>query len=241
MLERSAICLVSLPNNLASIEKKLNQMMKYAPNLLCTLLLAMPLSLPARDRLSVKGLFKDRAIVEIDGKQYLLSRGKKLKNGVKLISANSKEAVIEIDGKAATYHLGERIDTSYTSPKARGRIEIWPDGMGMYTVTGSINGFPLTFLVDTGATLVAMNENQARRLGLDYKLSGVEGLTSTASGQARAWYIRVKSVKVGEIELTNVQAAVLQGNSPTHVLLGNSFLNRLEMKRHGQVMELIRK
>jgi len=210
---------------------------------ICILLLGLLMTLPslALDRLTVKGLFKDRAMVEIGGKPYLLTPGKTLKNGVKLISANSREAVIEVDGKVATYHLGERIGTNYTSPKAKGRIEIWPDAMGMYTITGSINGFPLTFLVDTGATLVAMNEGQARRLGLDYKLSGIEGMTSTASGTARAWYIRVKSVKVGEIELNNVQAAVLQGNSPTHVLLGNSFLNRLEMKRHGQVMELIRK
>jgi len=210
---------------------------------ICILLLGLLMTLPslALDRLTVKGLFKDRAMVEIDGKAYLLTPGKTLKNGIKLISANSREAVIEVDGKVATYHLGERIGTNYTGPRAKGRIEIWPDGMGMYTVTGSINGFPLTFLVDTGATLVAMNEGQARRLGLDYKLTGIEGITSTASGTARAWYIRVKSVKVGEIELHNVQAAVLQGNSPSHVLLGNSFLNRLEMKRHGQVMELIRK
>ncbi len=213
--------------------------MKRICILLSGLLMALPS--PALDRLTVKGLFKDRAMVEIDGKAYLLTPGKTLKNGVKLISANSREAVIEVDGKVATYHLGGRIESTYSSPQARGRIEIWPDGMGMYTVTGSINGFPLTFLVDTGATLVAMNETQARRLGLDYKLSGVEGMSSTASGTVRAWYLRVKSVKVGEIELHNVQAAVLQGNSPTHVLLGNSFLNRLEMKRHGQVMELIRK
>jgi len=215
--------------------------MKRQRSLLGSLLLALPLGLQAVDKLTVKGLFKDKAIVEIDGKQHVLAKGKSLKNGVKLLSANSKEAIIEIDGKVATYHLGERISNSFKGPTDKARIEIWPDSLGMYTTTGSINGFPLTFLVDTGATLVAMNEIQAQRLGLDYKLSGLEGMTSTASGNARAWYIRVKSVKVGEIELNNIQAAVLEGSSPTQVLLGNSFLNRLEMKRHGQVMELIRK
>jgi len=112
---------------------------------------------------------------------------------------------------------------------------------GMYSTAGFINGHPVNFLVDTGATWIAMNVHQARSLGINFRYSGKRGMVSTANGVAPVYRVMLDKVRVGEIELTNVEAGVLEGSSPREVLLGNSFLNRVEMQRQGQVMLLKQK
>lgn len=186
----------------------------------------------------INGLFKDTAIVMIDGQKRVLKAGRTSPEGVTLIRADSEMAVIEIDGQQDTYRLGKHISSNFKAAPEKATISITPDQNGMYLVNGSIDNFPVKFLVDTGATFIAMNEQQARRLGIDYKMNGVEGSTSTASGIAKAWYIKLKKVKAGPLMLRDVEAAVIKGEYPTKVLLGNSFLNRLQMVRHGQIMEL---
>ena len=111
----------------------------------------------------------------------------------------------------------------------------------MYATAGFINGQPVNFLVDTGATWIAMNSHQARSLGINFRFLGKRGHVSTANGVVPIYRVTLAKVRVGEIELTNVAAGVLEGNSPEEVLLGNSFLNRVEMQRQGQVMLLKQK
>jgi aspartyl protease family protein len=81
----------------------------------------------------------------------------------------------------------------------------------------------------------------ARSLGINFRYLGKRGFASTANGTAPFYHVTLDKVKVGEIELTNVAAAVMEGNSPTEVLLGNSFLNRVQMQRDGQVLLLKQK
>ena len=154
----------------------------------------------AVDKISVLGLFKDKAIINVDGKQRVLKVGEPSPEGIVLISANSEEAVMEVDGETASYRLGSHIGTIYDKPAEGPVVQIWPDSYGMYNIIGNINSYPVTFLVDTGATLIAINKNEARRL-----------------------------------------ATVVDGDFPTEVLLGNSFLNRLEMRREGKMLELKKK
>ena len=205
--------------------------------LLLTALVIGPLA-HGVDKITVLGLFKDKAIVTIDGKQRILTAGQTSPEGVKLIAANSEQATIEIEGTVAVYKLGTHIGTHYTPPAASKTVQVWPDTAGMYAIVGSINGFPVNFLIDTGATLIAMNRNEARRLGIDYRVNGLQGRSSTASGMVTTYYVYLKRVKVGEIELRDVEAAVVDGDFPTDVLLGNSFLNRLDMRREGRMLEL---
>jgi aspartyl protease family protein len=160
----------------------------------CLTLFSGPQSVSAIDKLMVLGLFKDKAIVEIDGKRRVLSRGKTTPEGVRLITANSDQAVIEIYGEQGAYKVGTHISSSYVEASPQATVRIWPDAMGMYQVNGSINEFLVKFLVDTGATLVAMNKNQAKRLGLDYKLDGIASRMTTASGIAKAYYLTLKKV-----------------------------------------------
>ncbi len=187
----------------------------------------------------VLGLFKDKAIVKIDGKQRTLKKGLKSPEGVLLVFADSNMAILEVDGKEQGFKLGRHVSTSFKQKKLA-EAKIMPVN-GMYSTTGFINGHPVNFLVDTGATWIAMNVHQARSLGINFRYIGKRSAVSTANGVVPIYRVILDKVRVGEIELRNVAAGVLEGNSPTQVLLGNSFLNRVEMQRQGQVMLLKQK
>ena len=204
----------------------------------CLFLLVLSTNVFAVDKISVSGLFNDKAIVSIDGKQRLLKVGEPSPEGVILISANAKEAVIEINGEQDTYILGEHIGGRFKKPAEGKTVSIAPDRHGMYEVNGSINGFQVNFLVDTGATLISMNRNQAKRIGINYKMEGEESLSETASGLSKIYIVNLKSVMVGDIKIPNVQAAVHDGDFPRTILLGNTFLARVKMNREGQMLKL---
>jgi len=187
----------------------------------------------------VLGLFKNRAVVKIDGTQRTLKIGEKSPEGVTLISADSDIAILEVDGKQQEFKLGHHVSASFKRKKLA-EAKIIPT-KGMYATVGFINGQQVNFLVDTGATWIAMNVHQARSLGINFRYIGKRSTVSTANGVVPVYRVILKKVRVGEIELTNVAAGVLEGNSPQIVLLGNSFLNRVEMQRQGQVMLLKQK
>jgi len=195
----------------------------------------------AIDKIVVNGLFKDKAIVTIDGKQRILKKGKKSPEGALLVESNSKQAIIEVNGQQEAYILGSHIGSNFKRSTEDKKLILAPDSAGMYNVSGSINGSHVSFVVDTGATLVSMNSNIAKKLGIDYKLIGKEGLSYTASGTSKIYIVNLKKVRVGDIELHNVEGAVHEGNFPVVTLLGMSFLRNLDMKRQGRVMELQKK
>lgn len=203
------------------------------------LLLLLWLSLPvfAVQRVSVVGLFSGRAVLEIDGAQRMLRVGERSPEGVRLLAADSESALLEIDGKEQRMALGSQISGSYQAPQ-RAEVHVWPDTRGMYRMPGSINGQTVDFLVDTGATHIAMNASQARRLGIDYRVRGERGMASTASDVVPVFRVTLDRVQFGDIALRQVTAVVFEGEQPAEVLLGQSFLNRLEMRRENEAMVL---
>lgn len=203
-------------------------------------LLSAAVSAAAVSKITVVGLFKDTAIVVIDGTRRLLRRGDTSPEGVTLVSATSTEAILEIDGKQKRYGLGGQIGGSYARSE-QPKVRIWPTPNRMYLVTGSINGFPVNFIVDTGATLVSLSGREAKRLGIDYRVVGTPGYSSTASGIEKIYLVKLNKVRVGDIELRNVEGAVHDGDFPRATLLGMSFLGRLNMRQDGQVLELEKK
>ena len=192
-------------------------------------ILLLPMTVSAAQDIYVVGLFKDRAVLMIDGKRRVLSAGKTGPGGVRLISASSEAAIIEVDGHRRRLTPELRLSTSF-APPALAEVRIAPDPLGMYRTDGRINGQPVSFMVDTGATRVAMNANQARRLGIDFRNVGIQSMVSTASGYETVYQVKLKSVRIGAINLLNVDAAVLDGDHPAEVLLGMSFLGRLNME-----------
>lgn len=182
-------------------------------------------------------LFKDKAMVSIDNQQHLLKVGESAIAGVKLIKATSKYALLEINGKQAKYALGNRVQASYSVTEKK-RVNIYRNSSGMFKTVGSINGYTVDFLVDTGASVVALNSALAKRLGIQYKLDGEETIVATASGKELAYAIDLDQVKVGEIMLRNIDAVVIEGNDPSTPLLGMSYLGRLNINNEGQLMSL---
>jgi aspartyl protease family protein len=211
--------------------------------LLCLLVLGISLHqdpVVAGMDVRVVGLFADRAVLLVEGKQHLLKTGQTSPEGVKLVSASSDSAILLIDGRQVTARLDGRVSAS-KRPAAAEEVQVWRNTTGMYTTVGSINGLPVSFLVDTGATQVAMNAGQARRLGVDYHVTGRPVKVTTASGVERAWLVTLDSVKVGELEVRNVAAVVLEGAQPAVTLLGMSYLGRMEISNDGRLMTLKKK
>ncbi len=203
------------------------------------------MAIPVQAALDVRvvGLFSNRAVLLIDGQQRLLRPGQTSPEGVKLISATSEGAWLLIDGQEIYTHLDGRVSARKRSavagkPEAGNEVQVWRDTSGMYTTVGSINGLPVPFLVDTGATAIAMNAKQAKRLGIDFRVVGQLSGVTTASGIERAWSVKLDTVKVGELLLRNVEALVLEGAHPETTLLGMSFLGRLEISNDGRLMTL---
>jgi aspartyl protease family protein len=194
----------------------------------------------AVEQIEVEALFSGQAMVRVDGKRRLLKLNKPSPEGLVLISADSKEAVIEVEGERRSYPLGTRVSTTYSEP-AKVSAKIWRDKRGAYTTVGAINGRTVNFLVDTGATAVAMHRATAKRLGLAYRLEGNPIYLSTANGRAPAFEVSLDRVQVGDIVLRNVRGFVIEGQGSGRVLLGMSFLNRVTMEDQGSVLLLHRK
>ena len=152
------------------------------------------------------------------------------------VPTQEEMAVIEIGGKRETLKLG--VVTGSFKATGRSSATLYPDRGGHFFAEGFINGVPVHFLVDTGATVVAMNSQVANHLGLDYRKNGQPGVASTASGFVRTYNLRLNAVQVGDIVLRDVPGSVTEGSGPSEVLLGMSFLGQLDMKREGDKMEL---
>lgn len=191
--------------------------------------------------IQVIGLTAGKAILVIDGgRPRTLSAGQSGPEGVKLISADSGSAVVEIAGKRQTLAMGQTTSYAASAASGGGRTILQADSGGHFVTTGAINGASVRFLVDTGATHVAMSSHEARRLGLNY-LGGERGMTSTANGTVLTYRVKLDSVRVGDITLHTVDGAVLEGTNPSIVLLGMSFLKRVEMQRDGDSMTLTKR
>ena len=194
----------------------------------------------ALEKLEVQGLFSNKAVLMIDGKRHILAVGEISPEGVKVISANSRGAVLEVDGKQKQYNLGNTVSTTFKKRKSQ-KETIFINSGGMYMTFGNINGRSVRFLVDTGASAISMNTDQAKQLGIRYDKIGVPAGVSTASGFANAYRVRLKSVSVGNIKETNVEAFVIDGKHPGPILLGMTFLGRLSVEHSGNSMTLLQK
>ena len=184
---------------------------------------------------SVMGLFKDKAIVSIDGgKPRTLSVGQTVQ-GVKLVAADSDGASFDVEGKRRTLGMGQSF-AGGAATGGRPSVSLTADARGHFAAAGALNGYPMTFLVDTGATDIAISAAEAKRIGLDYKAGQPVGV-GTAAGVVPAWRVTFNTVKVGGISINQVDGMVVETGLGVP-LLGMSFLNRMEMKRDGQTMTL---
>lgn len=186
--------------------------------------------------IEVKMLANGKAILQIDGKQQMLREGVRSPQGVLLVSADGKKAVIEVDGMRRTLTLTRRISTQFVAAD-KSLVRIASSRGGHYVTPGRINGMPVEFMIDTGATTVAMNYLQAEKLGIDYR-AGRPISVNTANGVAQAFEVVLSTVAIGNIELQQVTAAVSTTAFPQVILLGNSYLGKVDMRVDSGVLVL---
>ena len=188
--------------------------------------------------IEVVGLFKNAALVNIDGQRKLLKVGVTSTEGVELIRADSSGATVSFNNEEIALSLSGKISTTFEKP-THTQVQIVGRN-NQFKTHGSINGRSVGFLVDTGATIVAMNSNQALSLGLDYQ-QGRVARVETAGGVINAHQVFVDTVTVGGISVTNVEVAVLEGAHPKDILLGMSFLKHVEIQKSEGLMTLVSK
>jgi len=204
------------------------------------LMLACGPALPAD--IHVVALTSGKAVVRIDGgKTQSLRVGQVTPEGVKLVSADSDSATFEFRGKRRTLRAGDGAAVATVAPPRSGNsVTLVADTRGHFVTLGIVNGATLRFLVDTGATSVVLSSADARRAGVNY-LAGRRAMTQTANGVVPVYAIKLDTLRVGDITVNNVDAVVLEGDRLPMALLGMSFLNRMEMKRDGETLTLIRR
>ncbi|MGZ5031660.1 MAG: retropepsin-like aspartic protease family protein [Usitatibacter sp.] len=189
---------------------------------------------------TVVGLFPGKAVITVNrGSPRTMSVGEATAEGVKLISSDSKGALLEIDGKRQTLEMGQHFESA-AQTGSRQTVTLPADSRGHFVTDGMVNGTHMRFLVDTGATLVALPASEAARLGIDYR-KGQRGISQTANGAAIVYRVMLDSVTLGDVTIRNVEGVVHEGTGMDFALLGMSFLNRTEMRREGQTLTLIKR
>jgi len=202
--------------------------------LVCALWAGSPvLAAPA---VSLAGVLGGKALLVVDGAPPRGVGPGQTHQGVKVVSVTRDEAVIEIEGARSTLRLGEAPVSVGTRTGTGRRIVLTSDSRGHFVNQGLINGRMMQFMVDTGATTVAIGRPDAERMGLNYK-DGQPVQMNTANGVAQGWRMRLDSLRLGDVEVSNVDAIVTPQAMP-YVLLGNSFLGQFQMTRTNDQMVL---
>ena len=187
------------------------------------------------------GVIGDKAaVLAIDGGDPKTVKVGASWRGVTVLTVEKDQATVEIDGKKRVLQRGLHYRNAEIGASGRGRVLVAADTRGHFYIEGAVNRVPVRFLVDTGATMVSLPQRDADRLGIDYR-AGRRGSSHTANGIATVYLVKLDAIRIGEIELNNIDALVHEGPGLEQALLGMSFLNRVSMQRDGATMTLIQR
>lgn len=195
----------------------------------------------AAQNVALAGRMGDRALLVVDGKPLTLAVGANAATaagGVRLLRWAGDVAEVQHGGQLHRLQMGgspAQLAAAPQRPAAR-EIVLSAGPGGHFTTLGAVNGKPARFMVDTGATLVAMGREEAQRLGVDISNARL-GVSQTANGPVPVHIVTLNSVRVGEVEISQVGAVVMPQAMPV-LLLGNSFLSRFQMQRHNDELRL---
>ena len=180
-----------------------------------------------------------QALLVIDGVPRVLEVGATVQ-GVRLLSLSVTQAEVDVGGQRRLLLAGaSQVRVGAAEERGTGsgaEIVLTAGNGGHFTTAGQINGKAVTFMVDTGATAIALGQADADRIGLNYK-NAPRGFAGTANGRIPVNVVTLSSVRVGDVEVANVEAVVMP-SAMQHILLGNSFLTRFQMKRDNDTMRL---
>lgn len=204
--------------------------------------LALSGPLSAAD-INLIGIFGNKATLMVDGgKPRTLNVGESTPEKIRLLSLGTDTAVVEIEGRRETLHLGNQRISGARGDSKSPRVVLTGDTKGHFLTTVTINGVSMQFLVDTGATSVTISADDAKRANVRYSPTD-RSVMQTANGLVAVYKVKFDTVKLGDITLNNVDGTVLEGNAlgGRFGLLGMSFLTRTDMRREGDTLTLIKR
>ncbi|MCA0441363.1 MAG: TIGR02281 family clan AA aspartic protease [Proteobacteria bacterium] len=213
--------------------------MRYPLTCLSTALaFCLPAQVQAQD-VALAGILGGKALLVVNGSAPRGVAPGESHMGVQVVSVGREDAVVDSAGGRRSLRLGEapvRVGGSGTGQ----RVVLKADARGHFVSSGQINGRIMQYMVDTGASTIAIGRPDAERMGLKFEEQGQSVRMNTANGVAQGWRLRLDSVRVGDVELRGVDAIVTPQPIP-YVLLGNSFLREFEMSRNGDEMMLLKR
>ena len=183
---------------------------------------------------ALAGILGSKALLVVDGTAPRSVAAGDSHQGVKVVSVGREDAVLEVSGVRRTVRLGESPVGAVA--QAGQRVVLAGDSRGHFISQGQINGQAMQFMVDTGATTIAIGLPDAQRMGLNYR-SGQPVRMNTANGVTQGWRLVLDSVRIGDVQVRGVEAIVTPQAMP-YVLLGNNFLAQFQMTRNNDQMVL---
>lgn len=196
----------------------------------------------AQQSVVLAGMLGQKALLVVDGQAPQWVAVGQTHLNVKVISASANQALLEFHGQRQTLQVGAAplnvgAFTSGSGETGRSnKIVLTESSGGHFMTQGQINGRAVQLMVDTGATMVSMGAADADRIGLNYR-KGEPVRMSTANGVTQGFRLQLRSVRIAEVEIFEVDAVVSPESMP-YILLGNSFLSRFQMKRENNQMTL---
>lgn len=193
-------------------------------------------------QVALSGILGRKALLVIDGGALRSLAEGESHSGVQLLRLSQGEATVLVDGQTRTLRLGEapvNLGAAGSGSAADARIVLTADSRGHFTQSVRINEQLIDAVIDTGASTIAIGKRDADRLGIDYAKAPTLSI-STANGIAKAWSVRLHSVRMGAARLWNLEAVIVPQDMP-FVLLGNNFLAEFSMTRHNDQMVLVKR
>lgn len=191
---------------------------------------------------AINGTLGSKALLIVDGGFPKAVAVGETHKGVKVVSIQGEQITLEVGGKRQTLRVGDApasVGSGSGQQLSGSRVVLAVGPGGHFMSEGQINGRVVNFMVDTGATTVAMSVADAKRIGLNYQ-NGQQVNMNTANGVTQGWRVTLDTVRVGDVMVSGVDAIVSQGSMP-YILLGNSFLGRFQMTRTNDQMVLERR
>ncbi|MDB5850642.1 MAG: peptidase [Rhodoferax sp.] len=186
------------------------------------------------------GILGSKALLLVDGKPPRGVAAGESYLGVKVLSVTGETAVVDVGGQRVVLKMGDSpTQVGAKGPAGGNRIVLTADTNGHFFSPGRINNQAMVFMVDTGASFISMSIAEAERMGIDYR-KGQPMRMSTANGVAQGYRVRLSAVRIGDVQLTELDAVVTPASMP-FVLLGNNFLTQFQMTRINDQMVLERR
>lgn len=196
---------------------------------------AMACGLANGQTVALAGVLGSKALLVIDGSAPRALAPGEVHGGVRLMALQGDTAQVEVGGDRRTLRLGEAPVSVGTRASGR-RLVLSADGRGHFVSLGQINGRTMQYMVDTGASTMAIGVSDAERMGLDYR-QGQRVTMGTANGVAQGRRVVLDTVRLGDVVLYGIEAVVTPQPMP-FVLLGNNVLGEFKMTRTPDQMVL---